>query len=264
MQLKFGLFLLLAASLIGCVPTKDLTYLQASESQSREGMIEVNRVEKPYRVQINDVLSIRIKTIDQELEQMFNPVKNADLNATGEERLYYEGFTINSQGKIKVPTLGEISVLGLTIKEIEELLEKQLLETQLKPESSLFVTVKLAGLRYVINGEVGSPGTKVIFKDKVTLMEAIASSGDITTVGDRKNVTIVRQYPQGVQVHTVDLTSIDAVKSPYYMVQPNDLILVNPLPQKSLGTGTTGLQTFTTLVSIISLFSTVLLLSTRL
>ena len=87
-------------------------------------------------------------------------------------------------------------------------------------------------------------------------MEAIANSGDITLTGDRTDVVIIRQYPAGQKVHHIDLTKLDAMNSPYYYVKPNDLILINPLPQKSLGTGTTGLQSITTaLVTTILLFT---------
>ena len=91
-------------------------------------------------------------------------------------------------------------------------------------------------------------------------MEAIANSGDITVVGDRTNVVIIRQYPLGQKVHHIDLTQIDAMNSPYYYVQPNDLILINPLPQKSLGFGTTGLASFTTILAVFSALTTTILL----
>ena len=95
-------------------------------------------------------------------------------------------------------------------------------------------------------------------------MEAIATNGDIPVTGDKTNIVIVRQYPQGQKVHHIDLTTIDAVNSPYYYIQPNDLILVNPLPEKSIGTGTTGLQSFTTIISVVTALTSIILLATRL
>ena len=139
-----------------------------------------------------------------------------------------------------------------------------LLKDYFKEDANIFVTVKLAGIRYVINGEIGRPGSSIIYREQVTIMEAIATNGDIAETGDRTDVVIVRQYPQGQMVHHIDLTSIDAVNSPYYYIQPNDLILINPLPQKSLGTGTTGLQSFTTIITVITALTSVILLATNL
>ena len=95
-------------------------------------------------------------------------------------------------------------------------------------------------------------------------MEAIGQSGDIPVTGDKSDVVIIRQYPLGQKVHHIDLTSIDALNSPYFYVQPNDQIIVNPLPQKSLGTGTTGLQSFVTILSVVTALTTTILLFIRL
>lgn len=249
--------------LSSCIPTERLTYLQ-EDLKSSDSLVSLRKIKEPYRVQVNDMLSIRVKSLDQELMSMFNPVGESNLNATGEERLYYDGFTVDPHGKIRVPNLGYVSVLGYTVDEVRELLETKLREDYLKEEAQVFVTVKLAGIRYVINGEIAQPGSSIIYRDQVSIMEAIATNGDITQTGDRTNVVIVRQYPQGQKVHHIDLTSIDAVNSPFYYIQPNDLILINPLPQKSIGTGTTGLSSFTTVLSIVTALATVVLLFVRL
>lgn len=244
-----------------CVSSKRLKYLQENE-EAVDSIIEVERIQKPYRIQINDLLSIRVKTIDQELMGMFNPIGEGNPNATGEERLYYDGFLVDSHGNIRVPSLGEINVLGFTVKEVRERIEQALLEVHFKKEANLFVTVKLAGIRYTTIGEIG-PGSQVIYKEQVTIMEAIANAGDISEFGDRTDVVILRQYPSGQKRHHIDLTSIDAVKSPYYYIQPNDLIIVNPLPQKALGLGTTGLETFRTITTILAFLTSTILLITR-
>ncbi len=262
----FIALLLVLCTIYSCIPTRDLTYLQEGKS-SVDSLITVNRQEPPYRVQVNDVLSIRIKALDQNLVELFNPTpsggENTSQNAL-DEGYYYDGFAVDRHGNIRVPTLGEVPVLGLTVEEIREDIEQKLLADYFTKEANIFVTVKLAGIKYTINGEVGSPGVKIELAEQLTLMQAIANSGDITLTGDRTNVAIIRQYPGGQKVHHVDLTSIDAMSSPYYFVQPNDLILVNPLPQKALGTGTTGLSSFTTILTVVTALTTAILLFIRL
>ncbi|MGB3345591.1 MAG: polysaccharide biosynthesis/export family protein [Aequorivita sp.] len=257
------LFLMVALISVSCVSTKQLTYLQESTSTT-DTLAVLRKRQEPYRLQINDLLSIRVKALDQETVGIFNPISDANPNATGEERLYYDGFVVNDHGNIRIPSLGEVNVLGYTVDEVREMLEARLLKDYFKEEANVFVTVKLAGIRYTINGEIGSPGSNIIYRDQLSIMEAIANSGDITMTGDRSDVIIIRQYPAGQKVHHIDLTSIDAMNSPYYYVKPNDLILINPLPQKSLGTGTTGLQSFTTILSIITALATTILLFNRL
>ena len=257
------ILLILFATVSSCIPTKDLTYLQQSASR-RDSLVSINLQQPPYRVQINDVLSIRVKALDQQLVELFNPASTGTEGATLGEGYYYDGFAVDRHGKIRVPTLGEISVLGYTVEEIREMIEKKLLEDYFTEQANIFVTVKLAGIKYTIAGEVTSPGTKVELTEQLTLMEAIANSGDILITGDRKDIVIIRQYAGGQSVNHIDLTSIDAMNSPYYYIQPNDLILVNPLPQKSFGAGTTGLQSFTTILSIVTALTTAILLFIRL
>lgn len=264
MKLSYALlFLLVVLSVSSCVTTKQLTYLQ-EDPNSIDTLALLRKRQEPYRLQINDLLSVRIKVLDQETVGVFNPVSDANPNATGEERLYYDGFVVNDHGNIRIPILGEVNVLGYTVDEIRENLEELLMRDYFKEGANLFVTVKLAGIRYTINGEISGPGSKIIYRDQLSIMEAIANSGDITQTGDRSNVVIIRQYPAGQKVHHIDLTKIGAMDSPYYYVKPNDLILINPLPQKSFGTGTTGLESIRTIASILSIIGTTVLLMKRL
>ena len=244
-------FFVLALNFTSCVSTKQLTYLQENE-ETTDSIMTVRKIQEPYRLQVNDLLVIRVKSIDQEEVNIFNPVNDSDLNATGEEKLYYEGFAVDLHGNIRIPSFGEMQVLGYTVEEVREKIEERLLKDFFKEEANIFVTVKLSGIRYTINGEINSPGSTILYRDEVSIMEAIANNGDITVTGDRKNVVIIRQYPLGQKVHHIDLTDINAMNSPYYYIQPNDLILVNPLPQKASGFGITGLSSFTTALALIT------------
>lgn len=256
------MMLMVVLNLFSCISTKRLTYLREDTKQI-DSIMELRQVKKPYRIQTGDLLSIRVKALDQELVGMFNPIGEDNPSATSEERMFFDGFAVNDHGNIRVPTLGEINVLGYTVEEVRKTLEERLLEEYFREQANLFVTVKLAGIRYTTLGEIGQ-GSQVVYKERVNIMEAVANAGGINDLGDRENVKIIRQYPYGEEIHSIDLTSIDAVNSPYYYIQPNDLIVVNPLPQKSLGFGTTGMESFRTAVTLLSFLTTTILLFTRL
>ncbi|WP_428231351.1 polysaccharide biosynthesis/export family protein [Flavobacterium sp.] len=257
---KNGFYILLLISVLftSCIPVKDLVYLQdknTSEEQSTVSAVE----SKPYRLQVNDVLSVDIKAIDPKLVSIFNTSQNS-VAGKSESDLYFNGFTIDDHGNIRMPILGEINVIGYTLEEVRIKIEKKLLEEYFKREANIFVTVKLAGFKYTINGEVGSTGTKTLFQEHVNIMEAIANAGDITITGNRKAVTVIRQTPTGVQINDLDLTDVNVMKSPYYYLQPNDYVYVKPLKQKTWGTGKTGIESITTIVTVLSLATTVFLL----
>ena len=257
---SFCILLLISALFTSCIPIKDLVYLQDKGGSNEQNTISAVE-SKPYRLQVNDVLSVDIKAIDPKLVAIFNTTENASsTSGKSETGLYYNGFTVDDHGNIRMPILGEINVIGYTLEEVRVMIEKKLLEEYFKSEANLFVTVKLAGFRYTINGEVGSTGTKTLFQNHVNIMEAIANSGDITTVGNRKAVTIIRQTPTGVLMNDIDLTDVNVMKSPYYYLQPNDYIYVKPLRQKTWGTGQTGIQSIGTIITLLSLATTVYLI----
>jgi polysaccharide export outer membrane protein len=233
-------------------------YLQNKGNSAN--IMQVSEVtSKPYRLQINDVLSITIKTDDPKLTAFFNNSNRVDSDANATS-LYFSGYTVDDHGNIRFPVLGEISAVGYTTDELRLKIEKQLLDDYFKKEANIFVIVRLGGFKYTINGEVGSVGSKILYQDRVNILEAVANANDINITGDRTAVTVMRQTPTGIEMQDIDLTDINVMKSPYFNLQPNDYIYVKPLKQKSWGTGKTGAESLTALFSVLSVFTTALLL----
>ena len=250
LSFAIGLFFVLFAS--SCITNKEIVYLQ--DKGTVVDSLAVTSLSQPYRIQVNDMLRITVKALDPELTSIFNPVGDGTNNSAGtEQNLYFNGFTVDDHGNIEFPILGDINVLGFTVEEIEEKVKAELLNQYFKETAELFVTVRLAGLRFTITGEVGKAGTITLFQDKVNIIEALANAGDIKTTGDRKDVLIIRQYPQGQKIHHIDLTDIAALKSPYYQVKPNDMILVKPLRRKAIGAGETATETIRTVASLFTI-----------
>lgn len=252
------IWLVISMFLTSCIPVKDLVYLQKQDEGTYDAPISEVML-KPYRLQVNDVLSITIKADDPKLVTIFNPTNKGETDKIGSS-LYFDGFTVDDHGNIRIPVLGDVNAIGFTVDELRIKIEKQLLDEYFKKEANIFVIVRLAGFKYTVNGEVASVGTKFLFQDHVNIMEAIANSGDITLTGDRKAVTIIRKSPTGTEMHEIDLTDINVMKSPYYNLQPNDYIYVKPLKQKTWGTGKTGIESLTTIITLISLVTTTLVL----
>ncbi len=115
------------------------TYQDTLYYQTKEVALDTTQIlieqQQPYRVQINDIISIRVKSLDQTNVQILNPIGDVNLNAASEERAYFDGFTIDLHGNIRVPTLGYVNVLGYTTEEIEKLLEQKLLKEQFQGNS---------------------------------------------------------------------------------------------------------------------------------
>jgi polysaccharide export outer membrane protein len=253
--MKRLILLLLAVGLMSsCVPKKRLTYLQQSEKSTPE-LYRLQR--SKYQVQPNDILSVTVRTFDEKTAELFNAGNNGTLNASAGDLIFYlNGFTVDYEGNIEMPVVGKVHVLGKNTDEVKEIIELQL--RQYFKEDAAFVSVQLAGVRFSIVGDVARPGKYVIYQNQVNIFEALAQAGDVTLVGDRKEIQIVRQTPEGVKIFEVDLTDADIISSPQYFIQPNDIINVKPLSQKSLGIGTTGFQTFASILGVVASAATLI------
>ncbi len=253
----FYILFIIGIVFTSCVPTKDLIYLQKSETTETTPVTPI--VFKPYRLQTSDIVLVTIKAIVSKDVEIFNNSSSGQ-QTLNNEGLYFTGYTIDDHGNIRIPIIGELNVLGFTTDEVRLKIEKILLEEHFKKEAGIFVTVKLSGFRYTINGEVNSTGTKILYQDRVNILEAIANSGDITVTGDRKDVKVFRQFPQGMETFSIDLTKDSAINSPVYYLQPNDYIYIKPLKQKTWGTGKTGIESLGTIITLLSLATTTFLL----
>lgn len=256
---KIYFTILIGLLFTSCIPTKDLIYLQENNDKSivNQSVELVNQ--KPYRLQVNDILNISIKALDSRLVEIFR-VNDQVSGAVNEQTAYFNGYHVDDHGNIRIPVLKEVNVLGRTLEEARIIIEQRLNNEYFTNEAGVFVVVKLAGFRYVVNGEVNSSGTKIIYQDKVNILEAIANAGDITITGDRKDVIVMRKYPHGTETYHLDLTDVNAMKSQAYNLQPNDYIYVKPLKQKTWGTGKTGLESLSTIITLLSLATTTFLL----
>ena len=245
--------------LTSCIPFKDTLYLEKNKEKVAD--IEINAdAYKPYRLQPDDILSIEIKSNNPKDFSVFNKTESINSGIISQDKLYFSGYQIDGFGNIRIPIIGLLNVKDKTVEEVGILLEKKLLEEYFTPASNLFVTVKLAGIKYTINGEIGSTGTNTVFQDKLNILEAIANSGDIKITGNKKEVVVMRKIPTGYQSETLDLTDANVINSPYFYLKPNDYIYVKPLKQKSTGLGINGLQSLTTVLSLFSVLATTYLL----
>lgn len=235
-----------------CVPKSDLVYLQAPEGDRQEQVFSYDR--QSYRLQVNDILDVKVRSMNEEANTLFsgnsgNNNQQMQVGARGGGDIYYiTGYTVNDSGYIDLPVLGEVYVQGHTIQEAEQAIEEEVK----KYFSKYYLRVQLGGIRYAALGEFNAPGKSVILQNQVTIFEAIANAGDLNMVADRDEITIIRQYPDGTRIHKVNLLDQSIIGSPFYFIQPNDVLYAEPLRQKSIGLGINGAQTVTTIVSIVS------------
>ncbi|WP_339869461.1 polysaccharide biosynthesis/export family protein [uncultured Algoriphagus sp.] len=243
--LSFALVFFLA---FGCISNEKIIYLQNLEGNSLIEDDELITYKIPeYKLQYNDIIDVNIQTVDDMTQFGFNnkpPQMNQQMGnvsaQSGGDIYYMTGYSVDENGNIRLPIVGEVYVRDKTLDEARIDVEQKLREYV---KSELYVKVKLGGVRYSALGEFRRPGKYVVLQDRMTIFEAIANAGDLTTVAKRDEVLMIRQYPEGTRLHRINLLDRQIVASPYYFIQPNDQLYIEPMKVRETGTGENTAQT---------------------
>jgi len=252
--LSFGIFFLVA---IGCVSNEKIIYLQNLEGNEAIPEGELITYEIPeYRLQYNDIIDVNVQTVEDMLLSGFNnkaAQANNQMGSTagqnGGDVYYMTGYTVDKAGNVRLPIIGEVNVQNKTLEEARLQIESQL---RGYVTSELYVKVKLGGIRYSALGEFRRPGKFVVLQDRMTIFEAIANAGDLNTVAKRDEVLLIRQYPEGTKLHRLNLNDRHLVESPFYFIQPNDQIYVEPMKVREVGAGENAAQSLLLFTSILT------------
>lgn len=198
-----------------CSPKKEVAYFQ--NAKNFETIVDTDTFEP--KIKIDDNLSISVSTFDMEASKPFNLFREA--GSAGQ----IINYLVDVDGNIDFPVLGKIKVLGLTVSEVRDLIQQKLEEGYLKDP---VVIVRILNFRVSVLGEVRNPGTFTIAGERITLLQALATAGDLTIKGRRDNVLVVRDF-KGTKTYTrVDLTNKELFNSPVYFLTQNDIVYVEP------------------------------------
>ncbi len=255
--MKFKIIILMISfiALQSCVPYKNIVYLQGDLPQT-------NVDSTSYKIKKDDILYISIKSSNESIERLFKAQLNSNIsNQHSSQSLYFSGYTVDKNGEIELPVINKIKVEGYTFEDVKRLIKQKLLENQFKSLEEIYIKVKLAGVPYTVIGEVKTPKNGILYKTNPNIFDVLSDAKDITPVGNRKEVVVIRKENDKLVKKTLNLTDADIVTSPYFYTRPNDIIYIKPLRQKTWGTGTTLQQTISTTITALSLITTIILLS---
>ncbi|MDZ4667964.1 MAG: polysaccharide biosynthesis/export family protein [bacterium] len=226
-----------------CLSNKKYVYLQDKGNVKTDTSGTMLTQSYQYKLQKGDILYISLSTDDERLNKIFVPSGGGgQMMQQGQgvvgTMFYYIGFTIDANGEVELPYAGKVSVGGKTIEEA-----KLALETSLKKFFKIFyLQVKVAEFKFSVLGYVNRPGQYFFQQNKVSIIEAISQAGDLQNLAKRFEVQLYRQTPEGVKLVSLDLTDRSLINSPYWYIQPNDVLYVQPLKVRTFG-DLTNLQT---------------------
>ena len=223
-------------AMAGCGSSKDVPYYTNIDSVS----LAASRGLYDARIMPKDELTITVNTTDPDAAVPFNLQVRNQLSggkqiSTGGGSL--QGYLVDNSGFINFPVIGKIHVSGLTKTECEDLIKSKIQPYLARTENPI-VTVRMSSYRITVIGEVTHPGVFPVATEKISVMEALAEAGDLTIYGKRNNVMLIREDATGEKHHLrLNLNDANLINSPYYYLQQNDILYVEPNSVKAKNSG---------------------------
>ena len=258
--------LLVAAAVLtatSCSTPKNVAYIQNSD------YIDYSNSEFLYdaRIMPKDILTVTVNTVNPEASAPFNLiVRNTLTSATSNIATSggsLQTYLVDNEGCIDFPVVGTLQVGGLTKSMCEKLIHDKI-QRYMNAEENPVVTVRMSNYKISVIGEVNRPGMFTVGNEKINIFEALAQAGDLSIYGVRDRVKLIRENAKGrKEIYTINLNDANIVNSPYYYLQQNDVVYVEPNQVKArnsaIGTSTTIWISVTgALVSLASLIVNIL------
>lgn len=246
---------LFVALLSSCVAYKKVPYfidvpVSGSISEEIKNYSEL-------KIQKDDILAITISSLNDEASAIFNKGNTSSIqNNNANSATNLNGYIVDHKGEIQLPFLGSLKVEGLTTASAREIIQSKLIESDFLKEP--VVNLRLANFKISIVGDVGRPGSYPIQSERVTILEALSLAGDLNITGKRDNILLIRESQGQRQQIRLDIQSKELLNSPYYYLQNNDVIYVQPSEAKyaSVDTGYRNLSVLFSAISLIVLVIT--------
>lgn len=222
--------LVIIALMYSCISSEETNYLQDLPKGYKMAKFE------EYRLAVRDNLSCRISIRDEESRKIF---RNVIVDPTSNQGL---GLVVYEDSTVVIPFFGNVKVGGLTLQESELKIQDKLVESF--PDAQVKLTL-LNNYFYIYSSD--RQGNYRVYKENMTIYEALAISGQTTERMDISKVRIIRKGEDGLDIEKVfDLRSSDVVQSEFYYIKPNDAIYFST--NKNAFFNVTSVQSFISMV----------------
>lgn len=234
-----------------------MTYFNDLENARQAALLSNPQDKTEHKIESNDVLSIRITspTPDDKAWLMLN--QSTGGQSTTLTTSQFSGYLVGSDGNIDIPLLGTIKVAGLTRTQLKETILNQILDKRLLIDPN--VEIRFLNYEISVLGEVARPQVINVPSEKISLLKALSTAGDITPFGKKENVMLIREAEGKKIVTKINLNSSTFLQSPYYYLQPNDVVYVPTTNNRAASVDKTRLI----LPSILSTISVLVLVIDR-
>jgi polysaccharide export outer membrane protein len=219
-----------------CVETKQIVYFQGDTTRYISLQVPPPAIKT---IQPNDILAVMVSSLSDESNVIFNMPNVNNLTVSnfsstnGMGKSQPSGYYVDSLGYISMPLIGKVLLKNLTLHVASDTIRKRLSQFLKEPTAN----VRILNHKFSVLGEVNRPGVYNLLEDRITIPEALGMAGDLTIFGKRNNILLIRERILGKrELVRIDLTARDILSSPYYYLEQNDVLYIEPLKTKATAT----------------------------
>lgn len=258
--------LLLFVAVAGCIPQKNVVFFQKDKSSAPD--LPYLNQDYEFFIAPFDVLSLQITGLANEQGQnVAAPFSTPIIAAGGGQGAYATGILVDKNGDIELLYAGKIKLAGLTLAQAADTIRGKLSKYIIDTGNEVTVNLKILSYSVTLLGEVATQGILRSENEFMTVTEALAKSGGITPFGNLKTVRVIRvnRLTKRTTTYRLDLTQETAVSPILSRLQPDDVIVVDPLRRKQFNTAGQVLGIVSTIISVPAfLISTFILIQSQL
>ncbi len=253
----FLYFLFFCVTCSSCTSYKNIPYFVDFPDTAQRTSVETQAFKSPV-IKPDDLLNITIVTVDPEITALLNSPNivtqtigsTANSSPAGITPQSVSGYLVDKNGEVELPFVGKLKLDGYTTVDAREAIRTAMERYVKNP----IVNVKFSNFKVTVFGEVARPATYIMPTEKVTLFDALAQAGDLTIFGRRDNILVIRDTLDNKKnmVH-LNLNSKNIMSSPYFFLQPNDVVYVEPAESKAASTDAVRNRNITIFASVLTL-----------
>mgnify|MGYP002816791584 CR=1 FL=1 len=250
---NFLIFSVLCILMSSCATKESIVLFQDDDQKGAQNTSEnVSYLYKNGTIQQNDILKVSVSALDMMSVAAFMA---DNMQARTPDQFLLDGFKVNENGKINLPLVGEVEVLGLTLNQASVFIQRELSKSIIDP----IVNLNFLNFRFTILGEVNNPGTFSVYNPKINLIQALGLAGDITITGKRDNIKLMREVGGTMTTSIIDITNSDFMSSDVFYLEKDDIIYIEPTLTRITNSGYIGplgsIATFMSLLLSVAVYS---------
>jgi len=210
-----GLLFIVIISLPSCMVPKTTGYFKNITRDTTLSLTPV--VNEELKIKKGDVLSIFITSLNREEDEVYNrrPGVSASTAAAG--------YQVDNAGEIYLHNVGKVKAEGFTRKQLKFALEEKFIPFL----KDAVVAVNFENHHVTVIGEIGKAQVLSMPEEKISIIDVLAQSGNVTALTELSNVLVIREKDNTKELKRINLEDQSIFNSSFYYLQPNDVVVLN-------------------------------------